>query len=234
VLEERLPEAPTIGRATRTALSDFYFNSWRLVPANLIWGAGALLVIGLVFAYLPLAPVAFILLALPTAGIFRMAALIARGQPVAFSDSLAAWRSFFWPALAMGIVVGGGTTVLTINAVVGLGSLDPLGWGFATLALWGLLALWAVALALWPLLVDPLRDGQPLGERLRVAATLILAAPLRYALLMLGLWFLVLASTIMFAALVTVTISFAALVMSNYALPLADRIEGRRTIVVTQ
>ena len=33
--------APRIGAVVRAALTDFYFNSGRLVVANLIWGAAA-------------------------------------------------------------------------------------------------------------------------------------------------------------------------------------------------
>ena len=32
----KLPAAPTLRGALRESISDFYFNSWRLIPANLI------------------------------------------------------------------------------------------------------------------------------------------------------------------------------------------------------
>lgn len=223
-----------MGGAIRGALSDFFFNSWRLVPANAIWGAGLLLVIALVFSYLAAVPLAFGLLAFPTAGIFRLAALIARDRPAAFSDSLDAWRAFLMPILLIGGVIGVGTTVLVSNMVFGFSSTDPVGWLFATLALWGFLALWAVLLAFWPLLMDPLRQGEPLSDRLRLAVTVILVAPGRYVTLMLLTWVFLLLSTILLAALLTVSVAFVALVVSRYVLPLADRIESRATLIVPQ
>ena len=204
------------------------------MPANAIWGMGLLIVIALAFSYLTAMPLGFGLLAFPTAGIFRLAALIARDRPTAFSDSLDAWRAFARPILLIGVVVGVGTTVLVFNMVFGFSSTDPVGWLFATLALWGFLALWAVALAFWPLLVDPLRQGEPLSARLRLAVTVILVAPGRYVALMLLVWVFLIVSAILLAALLTVSVAFVALVMARYVLPLADRIEARATLLVPE
>jgi hypothetical protein len=88
-------------------------------------------------------------------------------------------------------------------------------------------ALWGAAFAFWPLLVDPERAGEPLGNRLRLALTVIFVAPARYAGLLLVLAVAIIASTVLFAALLTVTVAFTALVMCHYVLPLADRLEGR-------
>jgi hypothetical protein len=229
----KVPAAPTAGSALRAALSGFYYNSWRLVPANAVWGA---LFLGTGFLALVWPAAALVLwlfvLPLPTAGIFRMATLIARDQPVALSDALD-WRAFWKPALAMGFVLGGLTLVLGYNLVVGISSLEPLSWAFATMAGWGLFTGWLVGLALWPLLLDPVRDGMPIDARLRLAATVIFAAPARYLVLAFVLLVVLIASTIMFAALLTVSVAFMALALAAYVLPLADRIEQRRTIVVT-
>lgn len=90
--EPVLAAAPSLRGALRASFADFYFNSVRLVAANLLWGLGLILlyVVALIWPIgaIVLAP----LLALPTVGIFRMAALIVRGEPVSFRDGLAAWR----------------------------------------------------------------------------------------------------------------------------------------------
>jgi hypothetical protein len=210
-------------------MSDFYFNSWRLVPANAIWGLGLMVLVALVFSFAPALPLWLGLLAFPTAGIFRLAAIMARDRPAAFSDALEAWRRFLGPILLIGAVAGVGSSILLFNIVFGFVSNDPVGWIFATLALWGFLALWAVALAFWPLLLDPLREGETLSAKLRLAVTVILIAPGRYVALMLLAWLFLLISTILLAALLTVSVAFVALVVSRYVLPLADRIEARAT-----
>lgn len=228
----RLPDALAVGPSIRAAITDFFFNSWRLVPANVIWGLGMILVVLLLYVWPLSALVTLILLSLPTAGIYRLAALIVRDQPVAFSDALSAWREFLRPALLIGAALVGITTVLTVNLIVGFTSTDPIAWAVGTLAAWGLLATWTVALLVWPLVVDPLRDGQPLVQRLQLAGTLLLLAPLRVASLLLVMSAVFVVSAILFAALLTVSIAFIALVTTRYVLPAADRIEGRKTKLV--
>lgn len=202
------------------------------MPANVVWGAGFLGVLALVFVAPLFALPALVLLSLPTAGVFRLAALIAREQPTAFTDSLDAWRRYLSAALVTGALVGGAVLILTINLLVGLTSGNPVGWMLGTLAAWGLLAIGSVALAFWPLMMDPLREGQPLRGRLWLSGAVVFASPLRYGLLTLVLALIVVASTIAFAALVTVSIAFVALVLCRYVLPAADRLEGRRTTLI--
>jgi hypothetical protein len=67
---------PRLGTVVRAAVSDYYFNSMRLVPANLVWGF-ALALIVLIGMVSPLLSLTLLpLLALPTAGVFRIAARI--------------------------------------------------------------------------------------------------------------------------------------------------------------
>lgn len=230
--ELRIPDAPRIETSLRDATSDFYFNSWRLVPANAIWGLGFALFIFLLLTWLPAALLVLVLLALPTAGIFRLAALLARERPIGFSDSLDAWRAFLRPALLTGAVIGGTSVVLVFNILIGLSSGEPIGWAFGTMAGWGLVAVWVVALAFWPLLVDPAREDEPLLDRLRLAAMIVLSSPLRFGGLLLVLGAVLAVSFVLFAALLTITIAFIALVLARFVLPAADRLEGRRTKLV--
>jgi hypothetical protein len=204
----------------------------RLVPANVIWGILALLTAALI-QIVPLLGILSLLFLLPfpTAGVFRLAALIARGEPNHFSDALA-WRSFGRRAVAAGLVVGGMTIVLGFNIVIGLNSSDPLSWAFATAAFWGLLVVWLVAAAVWPLLLDPQRENARMTELVRLALLVILVNPVRYLVLMFVLAIFLVISTILAAAIVTISIAYFALAMSFYVIPGADRIEGRRTFVV--
>ena len=82
---------PRLGTIVRAALSDYYFNSMRLVAANLVWGVALalILVVGLTAPLLSLALLP--LLAFPTAGVFRLAARIVRVEPGA------GLRDIAWP-----------------------------------------------------------------------------------------------------------------------------------------
>jgi uncharacterized membrane protein YesL len=84
-----------------------------------------------------------------------------------------------------------------------------------------------VSWAAWPLLLDPVRADRPVRERLRLAVLLVLAYPLRMGLLGAVLAVIVLASSVAVIALMTISVSFAALVATRYVLPAADRLEER-------
>jgi hypothetical protein len=177
----------------------------------------------------PIAIVFLVLLSLPTAGIFRLAALIARDRPVGLIDSLSAWRQFGRRALAVGAAIALIVVVLAVNTLVGATSLNVVGWAFATAAAWGLVIVASAAFALWPLLLDPLREDQSLRSLMTLAGAVVFSAPLRYALLMALVAIILIASTVAFAALISVSVSFVALLTARYVLPAADRLEGRAT-----
>jgi hypothetical protein len=106
-------------------------------------------------------------------------------------------------------------------------SSDPMAWTLATMAGWGLLALVAYALIAWPILTDPRRDAQPLRDRLRLAGLLLAAHPVRMAGLALLIGLILVLSTVAFAALLTISLSYVALVSARYVLPASDRLEAR-------
>ena len=204
------------------------------MPANIVWAVFLVAILllasrALLFVLL-LAP----LLALPTAGIYRLAALIARGDSAALSDAFGAWRLYAAPALAAGIVFTLLSVVFLLNVALGVSSQSILGAVFAAFAGWGLVVLWTGALTFWPLLVDPRRADATLRERTRLAALLVLAFPVRLAVLLLLIGALLAVSTVFFAALLTVSVAFVALLASRYVLPAADRFEGRATELVLE
>ena len=221
-----LPEQPSLRSALRAALTDFYFHSWRLLPANVLWTAVLLILVGLAILLPPLL-ILLPLAALPLAGIFRIATRIVRGRSVSFWDGMSAWRGEIRPALLLGAGVLVATTVLGFNLVTGILSDTLPGWAFATLAFWGLVGTWLFAWVAWPILLDPERATQTVRERLRLAALLVLAHPVRVGGLGVVLAVLLVVSTIAVVALVTVSVGFSALVASRYVLPAADRLEAR-------
>ena len=221
-----LPAPPSLRGALRAAATDFYFHSWRLLPANVLWAFVSLVLVGLAILVPPLlvlAPLA----ALPIAGIFRIATRIVRGESVSFWDGLSAWRSELGPSLALGTGLVVATVVLGFNVVSGILADNLAGWAFATLAFWGLVGAWLFAWVAWPVLLDPFRAAQPVRDRLRLAALLVLAHPARLGGLGLVLAVLVVVSTVAVVALVTISIAFGALLAARYVLPAADRLEAR-------
>jgi hypothetical protein len=165
------------------------------------------------------------LVAIPYVGVARLAALTARGHDVVLSDVGDAIRRFGVAALVSGAVAALAAAVLATNAFLGANLGGPIGWVLTTLALAGLLALWVFLLPYWILLVDPEREDHPVRARARLAALLVVAAPVRFAWLALLLAILLLVSTVAFVALLTIAPAYAALVMARYSLPLADRLE---------
>lgn len=221
-----LPDAPTIGGAIRAAARNAYYHSWRLLPANVVWAVTA---IALATAILvaPPAIVLLPLLALPTAGIFRVTTRIARGESVSFWDAVDAWRTDVVRTLALGAGLVAATIVLGVNLVTGLASATAVGWGLATLAAWGLVATWLFAWTAWPVVVDPARVERSFTDKLRLAGLLVLAHPVRIGALGLALAALLAVSAAAIVALVTISVSFAALVASQFTLPAADRLDAR-------
>ncbi len=218
---------PRLGAAVRLALTDYYFNSVRLVAANVVWGAAAA-VVALAWLVWPLAGLVLTpLLALPTVGVFRLAALIVRDGHASFRDAVAAVRDFAGPAVLLGLASVAAGLVLGTNAVVGLTQSEPLGWFIGTFAAWGLVELWCGATVAWPLIVDPHRAGDPLGRRIRLVGMLLLAHPGRFAALGVVIALIAVISAVLLAALLTISVSFIALVACRYVYPMADRFEAR-------
>jgi hypothetical protein len=188
-----------------------------------------LLVVGfLTFFWLP-AGLLFTLLAIPVAGMHRMAALVQRSEPMGFSDFVAGMRRFALPALGLGLVAVLLAVVFTANVFIGLDVGGILGWSFSAFALYGDIGLAMFLVAAWPILVDPLREDVPLSRRLRLAALVNLARPGRMFALTFVIGAVLVVSTALFAALLTVSVAFVSLVAARYVLPAADRLEGRQT-----
>lgn len=216
----------SIRAALRAALRDFYFNSWRLAPANVAWGV--LLLAAIVAGPVSLLGAALlVLLAVPAAGIHRMAALIARGQPAAFGDFVDGMHRFGVAALGVAIATFALAIVLTTNIFVGLGADNPIGWFITAMALWGDLGLAMFVVAFWPIFVDPERDGVGLRAKLTLAGLAVIGRPVRVIALTILVAIVLAVSTVLFAVLVVASVAYVALVSSRVVLPMVDALESR-------
>jgi hypothetical protein len=214
----------------RGAIGDLYYNSWRFLGANLAVG-GLLVVIALaavgsawLLALLPLA-------AVPAAGTMRMATTLIRDGHADFGDFAEVVRH---PRRVLIVGVVQSLVFLVLIADVRLGAFigSFLGLLLTVGALYGLAIGWAYAAAAWTLMLDPARDDDPLAARLRLAAIVLLAHPIRVGGFLLLTGLLLALTALLIAPFLTFTIALAWLAIARYVLPVADRIEGRATMVV--
>lgn len=225
-----IPPRPRLTRALREAASDFYYNSWRFLAANLIFGV---ILIGILIAFTinALAAVFAIALALPAAGCMRMATTMVRDRNTDFGDFLEIirrpWHVIGLAAAQLGLVL---VLLVDLSAGAQLGSF--VGSFLTVSALYGLLLLWIYALVAWPIILDPERDADRLLARMRVAGMLLVAHPLRMAGFALLVGAILIVSTILIAAIVTFALAGSFLLAAHYVLPAADRVEGRATLEV--
>jgi hypothetical protein len=228
VVPVELPAAPSLGRSLRAGATDFYYNSWRIVPVNLVLGLG---LVGVALAWVQLGAVVAALLASflgwPIAGLFRLGTRATRGVGVSLGDALDPVREAPLALLATGLGFSMGVLVLAANMVLGLTEGGVLPWVVATAAGWGLVGVTAFGFAFWPIAMDPERAGMPWGKRARLAGLLVLAHPGRVGLLALVLSLVLVLSTAVVALVLTVAPGFAALVACRFIVPASDRLEAR-------
>lgn len=223
---------PGIRTALRLALTDAYYHAIRLVPANLAWGLGLVVVLGLGFGGQPvLAVIAAPLLALPLVAVARLAGEIVRDEDVVLSDAWIAVRELAGPALLGGALMTVATVVLTANVRFGLtaGTLPAI--ATAVLAAWGLVALWLLVLPYWVLLADPARSGRGPAAAAREAVALLFIEPRRLVGLAIVLTVVLVVASVLVAALLAVAVAYAALVTARVVLPAADRSAGVSELV---
>jgi hypothetical protein len=122
------------------------------------------------------------LLVLPTAVLQRLAVVAARGGTprwavIGEEVGRRAGRKLLLASLQLLVIaLGAGNATLApeIGGVAGLLS--------GVVVAYALIAVWLYAVALWPIVCDPRRDG-PLREQLRLAASVLLVRPLQVAVL---------------------------------------------------
>lgn len=218
---------PSIGRAVRDAASDFYFNSWRFVPANLVFGAlFALLLLGAV--RWPILLLAVGILGIPLAGLHRMAALACRGRAVGFADFNGAMRELAAPALGLGSITAALALMFAVNLVTGGNLGGPMGWILSVLSLYGLAVLTMGSVAAWPIVAD-VEGPVGLRSRLQLALHVILVRPGPMLVHTMLLSAFLAFSAALVAPLLSVSVAFYSLGATRYVLPIADRVRERES-----
>ena len=223
-----IPPPPRVVRALREAVSDLYYNSWRFLGANVLLGGSLILILlaavesAWLLALLPL-------VAVPAAGTMRMATTLVRDGHADFGDFLAIVRR---PSmvLALGLAQSLVFLVLVVDLQLGAAIGSTLGVLLTVSALYGLVIGWAYAAVAWVLLLDPERDAEPVSGRLRLAAVILVAHPIRVGGVLLLAGALLGVAALAIAPFLTFAVALVWLALARFVLPVADRIEGRATL----
>jgi hypothetical protein len=206
----------TVGNALRTALRDFYEQSWRLVVLNSLLSVAALSVLAAA-TYSLTALLLTVLLGPLAAALMHCAVHVVHTQELSLRDALEGlrlqWRRGLELALlAVLVVVAGG---IAVRSYAGSGTLAwPL--AFFTAYLLALFAVWQVQL--WPIAID--ERERPLREVLRRAAFALARRPI--GSLALAFWLLLVNLLGLAAAvlpLLTLTVAYSFLAAARIALP---------------
>lgn len=209
----------------RQAAVDLYYNFAALIPANVIFGIGLILVIAAV-ATSPVGWIAVVALVPLAAGCMAQATSLVRDGHTDLGEFAAVVRRP-WLVLGLGIVQFVAGAVLVVDLSVGAALGMPVGGVLVVSAVYGLAILWTYAVVAWPIVLDPSRRDEPLAARLRLAARLLVAHPLRVFGLAALVGIFLAVATIAIAAIVMFALALAWLVTARYVLAAADRLEGR-------
>jgi hypothetical protein len=217
---DALPQTSVLAAAAE-AVRHLLDHPGPLILANVAWGAVALVTWLAAAVSPPLGIALAVVLAWPAAAVAQVACRVVRATDVSLGSAVR------WPIRRPAVAVMGAiavmcAVVLTVNIQGALARGDLLGIAFATVAGWGLVALGVVASVAWPLLGDPRRSGAGVTDTLRLAVAVTLVRTPRIAGACLLVWGFLVISTVLAAAILTVSVSIAALFLARVVLPIAD------------
>jgi len=206
----------SVRETLRAAGADFYHQSWRLFLLN---SALSAFVVPVVVAG-SLAPPLLVLLVLAgplAAALMHCAVQVAQTEELRLADAVTGLRLHWRRGLALAAVLGaaivGGTTAIPFYAGGG-----PLAWPLTMLAVYLLVLLGVLQLALWPLAVA--ERERAFGAVVREAVAAIVRRPGPWAGLALALTLVNLAgAAAALAPLLTLTIAYSFLAAAHFALP---------------
>jgi hypothetical protein len=220
----RPPPGPL--RALVLAAESFFDDFAIFSAGNLAFG-GALLLVALAAQISLVGNLLAIPLAVPAAGVMRLAtAAIRRGTPH-FADLLEPYRR---PGRVLGVAAAQVVMIALLLVDIALfgGSGGLAGSVLSMIALYALLVIAVLSVVAWPLLLDPEHDDWSVRATLRLAVVLLLARPLRIALLALVVGAIVVLSILVVVPILAFGLALAWLTAAHAVLPAADALEGRQ------
>ncbi|MDX6423521.1 MAG: hypothetical protein QOI67_992 [Gaiellaceae bacterium] len=206
----------SVGASLRSAVRDFYQQSWRLLLLNSALSTFVLVVVGLGLWFAPV----FLLLVLVgpfAAALMHCAVTLVQTDELRLGDAVTGLRLHWRRGLVLGLFVFAAAAVAAV-AVPFYGTIGGWSWVFALAALYGALLFGALQVVLWPLAVVEL--DRPLADVVRESVVGFLRRPVAGSLLALALLGINVVGLI--AALVpflTLTIAYSFLAAAHFALP---------------
>jgi len=207
----------TVGGALRTALVDFYHQSWRLLILNSLLSAfvGATLLAAL---WVPPMALLLVLAGPLAAALMHCAVTVARTDDLELRDALTGLRLHWRRGLALGLVV----LVVAAAGAFALAFYARTAWPLAVLVGDVLVVFGVLQLVLWPLAVH--ERTLELRAVVREALAAVLARPLASIALALALLAVNLAgAAAAVLPLLTLTVAYSFLAAAHFALPLGAR-----------
>ena len=214
----------SVGDAMRTALRDFYEQSWRLVVLNSVLSIAVLCVL-VAATYSLTALLLAVLLGPLAAALMHCAVSVVHTQELSLRDALVGlrlqWRRGLELALLALLVLAAGAIALRTYAGSGW-----LGWPLAFLTAYVLAFFGVFQVQLWPIAID--ERERPLREVLRKSAYALARRPVASLALA---FFLLLVNALGAAAallpLLTLTVAYSFLAAARFALPPDSLSEAR-------
>lgn len=214
----------------REAASDLYYHSLRLFVGNLLWGVVLLATLWFGMAVPALLLIGGMTLVPISIGLMRMATSVVREGHTVMSDFGAAFRPRAWRHVALGLGQLMLLIVAGVDMLIGVQLGGLLGTFLAVSAIYMLFAVWGLGVICWPILLDPLREEEPIRRNLGLGVAVALTGPVRLTGVALLLIAFLAVSTVLAALLLTVAVAFVFLFAAHYVLPAADRLERRATL----
>ena len=222
---EPAPSLPSVRRAAREAVVDFFYNGWAFLGANVAVG---MVLLAAFYGALYVSPWLLLLagaVVVPVAGTMRMATRLRRDGHTDLGD-FGEVRGH-GRVLLVGLAELAILVVLAVDVAIGLASGSWFGVVLLAGAAYGFAAIWALSVSAWPVLLDPVRDGAPIRSRLRLATLVLFVHPWRVGGIALVSAIVVVVSTVLVAPILTIAVSFICLLGARAVLPLSDEVEAR-------
>ena len=198
--------------------------------ANLVFGVAFFALLTLWAAMGPIALLFTPLVALPWAVAVRIATLAVRREGAGLGPAVRYVTRSAGTILASAAVLALAAFTFVTNLAIALQERGVLGLAFGGISVWGLVIEAMLALAFWPILLDPRRESMRARDRARLAGYVLFASPLRLLFLTILTAAILVLCVYVVALLPTIAIAIIAATATRVALPASDAVVRRSRV----